>query len=230
MCGPLFSYVTAIAIGTPVVVAVSLAYLYPTITLVLARIFLRESLNVKRSLAVLSSTAGAIIFSIPILFEFSTVPVLGVILSALTAFFLASFMVLGRKFGRYEGYDSMVTTFWGYFFGFWWMTVTLLGLQFLVSDPRIVGFQLVLPIPAWLLLLGFALIATAIPYGLVNYGMKRVDASIAAIVLLLDPLSSVVLGIVLLGQTLTFWQIIGATLILLATILVAAKGNAPKKE
>jgi drug/metabolite transporter (DMT)-like permease len=223
VCGPLFSYITAIAIGTPVVVAVSLAYLYPVITLILARITLRESLTYRRFLAVVSSTAGAIILSAPILFEYSDIPIFGVVLSTLTAVFLAAFMVLGRNFGRYEGYHSIVTTFWAYFFGSLWMGIIVLGLQFLVIDPRIVGFQLVLPIHAWLLLLGFALIATAIPYGLVNYGMKQIDATIASIVLLIDPLSSVILGIALLGQTVTFLQVIGTTLILLGTIIVATK-------
>ena len=223
VCGPLLSYITAIAIGTPVVVAVSLAYLYPVITLVLARITLREALTYRRLLAVASSTVGAIIISAPILFEYSDIPLFGVILAILTAVFLASFMVLGRNFGRYEGYHSLVTTFWAYFFGSVWMGIIVLSLQFLVIDPRIVGFQLILPLNAWLLLLSFALIATAIPYGLVNYGMKQIDATIASIVLLIDPLSSVIFGFVLLGQTLTLLQLIGTTLILLGTIIVATK-------
>ena len=229
VCAPLFSYITAIAIGTPVVVAVSLAYLYPIITLGLARITLKESLTYRRLLAVVSSTAGAIIISAPVLFEYAEIPLLGVILSTLTAIFLAAFMVLGRNFSRNEKYHSMVTTFWAYFFGSLWMGIILLGLQLLVIDPRIVGFQLFLPIHAWLLLVCFALIATAIPYGLVNYGMKRVDASIASIVLLIDPLSSVILGIVLLGQTVTFLQVVGTTLILLGTIIVASKEESLKQ-
>jgi drug/metabolite transporter (DMT)-like permease len=138
-------------------------------------------------------------------------------------------MVLGRKLSWHEGYSSMVTTFWGYLFGSLWMGVIFLILQFLLIDPRIVGFQLVLPIHAWMLLFGFALIATAIPYTLTNYGMKRIDASTASIILLLDPLSSVVLGFILMGQMVVFWQLIGASLILFATILIAFEQKSSKE-
>jgi drug/metabolite transporter (DMT)-like permease len=138
-------------------------------------------------------------------------------------------MVVGRKLGGYEDYNPLVTTFWGYLFGSLWMGVILFGLQFLIIDTRIVGFQWVLPIPVWVLLLGFALIATAIPYTLTNYGMKKIDASIASIVLLLDPLSSVILGIILMGQEVVFWQLIGASLILFATLLIAFEQKLSKK-
>jgi drug/metabolite transporter (DMT)-like permease len=72
-----------------------------------------------------------------------------------------------------------------------------------------------------MLLIGFALIATAIPYTLTNHGMKQVDASTASIILLLDPLSSVILGFILIGQMVVFWQLIGASLIVCATLLIA---------
>ena len=230
VCAPLFTYITSIAIGTPVIVAVSLAYLYPAITLLLARLFLNELLTSKRIIALLCSIAGAIVISTPIISEYLVIPALGIILSALTALFLAGFMVVGRKLGGYEDYNPLVITFWGYLFGSLWMGVILLGLQFLIIDPRIVGFQWVLPIPVWVLLLGFALIATAIPYTLTNYGMKRIDASIASIILLLDPVSSVILGIILMGQVIVFWQIIGASLILIATILIALEQKSSKKK
>lgn len=230
VCAPLFTYITAIAIGTPVIVAVSLAYLYPAITLLLARIFLNELFNLKRIIAVICSISGAIAISTPIISEYLAIPALGIILSASTALFLACFMVVGRKLGGYEDYSPLVTTFWGYLFGSLWMGVILFGLQFLIIDPRIVGFQLVLPIPVWVLLLGFALIATAIPYTLTNYGMKQIDASIASIILLLDPVSSVILGIILMGQVIIFWQLIGASLILIATILIALEQKTSKKK
>jgi drug/metabolite transporter (DMT)-like permease len=229
VCAPLFTYITAIAIGTPVIVAVSLAYLYPAITLILARIFLNELFNLKRIIAVVCSITGAIVISTPIITEYFPIHVFGFILSALTALFLACFMVVGRKLGGYEDYNPLVTTFWGYLFGSLWMGVILLGLQSLIIDPRIVGFQLILPIPVWVLLLGFALIATAIPYTLTNYGMKRIDASVTSIILLLDPLSSVIFGILLMGQVVVFWQLIGASLILIATILTGLEQKSSKR-
>ena len=217
----LIVYITAIAIGTPVVVAVSLTYLYPAITLILGRIFLAETLTPIRIVAVPLSIAGAIIVSIPIFPYVIAAPLAGILLALSNAVFAAIYMVLGRKWGGYEGYRPSVTTFWGFFFAMLWMIPIIFVIGFFVNDPRVVGIQLFLPVPAWLLLLGFALIATAIPYLLTNVGVTKVDASAASILLLLDPISAVIFGYVFLSQPVAIWQALGAALIFLATILIA---------
>ncbi len=217
----LIVYITAIAIGTPVVVAVSLTYLYPAITLILGRLFLQEPLTPIRLIAVPLSIAGAVIVSLPIFPYVAAVPIAGIILALSNAVFAAIYMVLGRKWGGYEGYRPSVTTFWGFLFAMLWMGPIILIISLFVSDPRIVGIQLFLPLPAWLLLLGFALIATTIPYLLTNVGVKRVDASAASIILLLDPISAVIFGVIFLNQPVAILQAFGAALIFLATILVA---------
>jgi DME family drug/metabolite transporter len=214
-------YITAIAIGTPVIVAVSLTYLYPAITLILSRIFLKEQFTPVRLVAVPLSIAGAIIVSLPLTPELAPVPLAGILLALSNGVFAACYVVLGRKWGGHEGYRPFVTTFWGYFFAMLWMGPIILVLSFFITDPRIIGFQLFLPPLAWLLILGFALIGTAIPYTLTNIGVEEIDASAASIILLLDPISAVIFGIIFMAQPVVFWQAIGAGLILLATILIA---------
>ncbi|MFX1575818.1 MAG: DMT family transporter [Promethearchaeota archaeon] len=217
----LIVYITAIAIGTPVVVAVSITYLYPAITLILGRLFLKESMTPIRLIAVPLSIIGAVIVSIPIFPYLVAVPIAGILLSLSNAGFAAIYMVLGRKWSGYEGYRPSVTTFWGFFFAMLWMAPIISIISLFVTDPRIVGIQLFLPPLAWLLLLGFGLIATTIPYLLTNVGVEKVDASAAAIILLLDPISAVIFGFLFLGQPVAIWQAFGAALIFLATILIA---------
>jgi drug/metabolite transporter (DMT)-like permease len=217
----LIVYITSIAIGTPVVVAVSLTYLYPAITLILGRLFLQEPFTRIRLIAVPLSIVGAVIVSLPIFPYVVAVPLAGIFLALSNAVFAAIYMILGRKWSGHEGYRPSVTTFWGYFFAMLWMVPILLIASLFISDPRIVGFQLFLSLPTWLLLLGFGLIATAIPYMLTNVGVEKVDASAASIILLLDPISATIFGFIFLGQPVAFWQVIGATLIFLATILIA---------
>ncbi len=214
-------YVTAIAIGTPVVIAVSLTYLYPAITLLLGRIFLQESLTLIRLIAVPLSIIGAVVVSLPITPYIVTVPIAGIILALSNAVFAACYMILGRKWGGFEGYRPAITTFWGFFFAMLWTGPIMLILSLFITDPRVSGFQLVLPPHTWLLLLGFALISTAIPYMLTNVGVEGIDASAASIILLLDPISSVIFGVIFLNQPVAFLQAIGAALILLATALIA---------
>lgn len=214
-------YITAIAIGTPVVVAVSLTYLYPSFTLILARIFLKEHLTRLRVIAVPLSIIGAIVVSLPLSLEAVSIPLLGILLSISNGVFAACYVVLGRKWGGYEGYPELTTTFWGYAFGTLWMGPLILGIHLVISDPRIVGFQIFLSPIAWLLLLGFALIGTTIPYTLTNVGVKNIDASAASIILLFDPISASIMGYFFMNQPVAFWQFIGAILILLATVLIA---------
>jgi drug/metabolite transporter (DMT)-like permease len=226
----LIVYITAIAIGTPVVVAVSLTYLYPAITLLLGRIMLQEPLTPIRLIAVPLSILGAIVVSLPIFPFIVVAPLAGIILALSNAVFAAIYMVLGRKWSGHEGYRPSVTTFWGYFFAMLWMIPIILIISLFISDPRIVGIQLILPLPIWLLLFGFALIATTIPYLLTNIGVKKVDASAASIILLLDPISAVVFGFFFLGQPVASWQALGAFLIFLATVLIALEPRVRKVE
>ncbi|MFX0078284.1 MAG: DMT family transporter [Candidatus Hermodarchaeota archaeon] len=214
-------YVTAIAIGTPVVIAVSLTYLYPAITLILGRIFLQEALTSIRLIAVPLSIIGAIVVSFPLTPYIAEVPIAGIILALSNAVFAACYMILGRKWGSFEGYRPTITTFWGFFFAMLWTGPLMLILGFFITDPRVSGFQLFLPPYTWLLLLGFALISTAIPYTLTNVGVERIDAAAASIILLLDPISSVIFGVIFLSQPVAFLQAIGAALILFATALIA---------
>jgi drug/metabolite transporter (DMT)-like permease len=216
----IMAYITAIAIGTPVVIAVSLTYLYPAITLVLARFLLKEPLNPVRVAAVPLSVLGAVIVSLPINLELTAIPLLGVILSVANGVFAALYVVFGKWSDR-EGYKSTTTTSWGYTLALIWMCPLTFAANLVVTDPRIVGFQLSLPPTAWLLILGFALVSTTIPYTLVNVGLKHIDASAASIILLLDPISAVIMGYLFMHQTIAFWQLIGAVLILLASVLIA---------
>jgi drug/metabolite transporter (DMT)-like permease len=190
-------------------------------TLLLSRIFLKERLTLPRLIAVPLSIIGAVIVSLPLTPELAPIPILGIVFSFFNGVFAACYMVLGRKWGGHEGYAPTVTTFWGYFFAVLWMGPLFLVASVFFTDPRIVGFQLLLPPFAWLLLIAFALFATAIPYTLTNIGVERLDASAASILLLLDPISAVFFGFLFLAQGLALWQAIGAALILFATILIA---------
>jgi len=218
------AYITSMAIGTPVIIAVSLTYLYPAWTVILARLFLKEPLNWLRLLAVALSLAGAIIVSFPSELQATAVPFAGLLWAIANGGFAACYVVFGRKWGRL-GYMPTTTTFWGYSFAAVWMVPILLAFPLFVADPRVVGFSLLLPPAAWLLLLAFALIGTALPYTLVNVGVRSIDASVASIILLLDPVSAAMMGYLFMQQPVSLWQFLGASLILLATSLVAVESR-----
>lgn len=221
----IMAYITAIAIGTPVVVAVSLTYLYPAITILLARWVLKEPFNRVRLIAVPLSVGGAVIVSLPLELTASPVPIVGVFLAVANGIFAAVYVIFGRKWGGHEGYNPSTTTFWGYTFALLWMIPLIFTVNLVVTDPLVSGINFGLPLPAWLLLVAFAFVGTTVPYILVNVGVKDIDASAASILLLLDPISAVVMAYFFLGQAVAFWQFIGAVLILLAVVLIAIESR-----
>jgi DME family drug/metabolite transporter len=218
------AYITSMAIGTPVIIAVALTYLYPAWTVILARFFLKEPLNWLRLTAVVLSLIGAIVVSLPTELQTTAVPFAGILWAIANGGFAAVYVVFGRKWGRL-GYTPTTTTFWGYSFAALWMVPILLVFPLFITDPRVVGFSLLLPPTAWFLLLLFALVATALPYTLVNVGVKRIDASVASIILLLDPVSATVMGYLFMQQPVSLWQFLGASLILVATLLVGVESR-----
>jgi drug/metabolite transporter (DMT)-like permease len=61
-------------------------------------------------------------------------------------------------------------------------------------------------------------------------GVEKVDASAASILLLLDPISAVIFGIIFLSQSVAIWQAFGAVLIFLATALIALEPRFQKRR
>ena len=78
-------------------------------------------------------------------------------------------------------------------------------------------------------LIGFiTVVATIIPYWLLMYGLRHVDALPATIVGMLDPVAAGLLAFILIGETLTGGHITGIALILLAiSFLTRSQGQEP---
>ncbi|MCB1065705.1 MAG: EamA family transporter [Verrucomicrobiae bacterium] len=60
--------------------------------------------------------------------------------------------------------------------------------------------------------------------GLIAYGLGGVPASLASVVLLVQPVCTALLGAVILGQPLVFWQVIGGTAVV-AGLFLAIRGQ-----
>lgn len=89
------------------------------------------------------------------------------------------------------------------------------------------GFGLVsgrLVVPAgsdqWLLIFGIAVVGTALPLLLYAGGLDRVEASRASIISTSEPVVTVLLGIVLLGELLTPVVVAGGALVLAGVVLI----------
>ena len=68
--------------------------------------------------------------------------------------------------------------------------------------------------------IGFAFIGTVLPLWLLFYGLKKVNVTKAALVSVLEPISTVLIGVLLLDETLSVHQIAGIIIMLCAALLV----------
>jgi drug/metabolite transporter (DMT)-like permease len=76
----------------------------------------------------------------------------------------------------------------------------------------------------WSQVLLLALVSQVAGQGLIAFGLQRLPASVAAAILILQPLFTAILGWIILGQALTPWQM-GAGLVVLAGIYLTRRGT-----
>ena len=99
------------------------------------------------------------------------------------------------------------------------MLLTYPLISFFTNDPSIVDLTLKIPIKFWFYILIFEIFAITIPNLLFYFGVRKVSASDAGIITLLETVSASLLAFIFLGQTLTVNTLFGGTLILLANYL-----------
>jgi drug/metabolite transporter (DMT)-like permease len=223
----IFAYLSSIALGTPVAVAVTLSYLQPMFSVILARALLSEAVSALRLAAVAVSIVGASIVSgLWQVFGAGTqVNVAGVVLASCNGFFYAVYVIVGRLSGSKKNYSPATTTFYSFLFALIWMPLLWLLAAYLIGQQIVSGLVLDLSGQALALLVLIGVLGTIMPYGLLSLGLRSVKASIAAVILLVEPISVMIMGVLILGEPLTSWGILGSVLILSATVLVSIEAR-----
>jgi drug/metabolite transporter (DMT)-like permease len=144
----------------------------------------------------------------------------GVFAAAGAAVALAIYYILGdREVRRPEPRDPVSLTMWG--FGaaslFWVVTQpwwTFPWSTFVGTAP-VEGVS----VPLWVLATWMVILGTIIPFWLVVVALKYLRASQASTVGLTEPLLAILIAWVVLGESLTWIQIIGGALILTGVVI-----------
>ena len=188
-------------------------FLYPTIVLLLNRIFLKQSITKVQSLAIALTYIGIIIaFSDEVSMSGPETYIGGlfILLSAIT---YASYLVgsgwLIPKFGvmKFTANAMLVSC------------VCVFVHYSIISDISLFDFS-------WeVYALGFliAVFATVIPSFLVSTSIKMISSSNFAIVAGVGPISTIVLAAIFLNERLTCLQLFGALVVIIGILLVSIK-------
>lgn len=192
-------------------------FIYPTLVLLISRIFLKKAITKPQVIAILITYIGIIItFSQELEISGDGVIIGGslVFLSALTyATYLAGSGWLIPKFGA--------TTFTSYA-----MIVSCTGIimhYFLFRRTDLTSYEL----EVYLLSLAMALVSTVIPSYMVSAAIKTLGAPNFSIIGSLGPISTIILANIFLDERMTSIQIIGTVVVIMGIIVISrskAKG------
>ena len=98
-------------------------------------------------------------------------------------------------------------------------------LQFVLLRPISSAFA-VAPEVVWLSLLN-ATLCTAVPVLLVMMAIERIGASMAAQTGMIGPMSTIVMGVLILGEPFTAWVAVGSALVIAGILVFSRAGRSP---
>ncbi len=191
-------------LNASVPVAVLLLYTAPVYVTLFSPWLLKESSTKKGIIALVFSFAGVVLIVDPGKLEFSmySIGILAGIISGIAY----AFQIMTSKYlsARYSGYTQ---AFWGFVIA----TLILLPVGMMPLDMVFRNMD-------YLVLL--AIFPTILAVSLYFNGLKKVRAQSASILGLIEPVSAVILAVLILGEQISTPELIGGALILIGAALV----------
>lgn len=202
----LYSSYTYIGVGSATV----LHFLYPLFVVIINFLFYHQKLNKKQCLCLFLAMIGIFCFV-----ENTSSSMIGFILAISSGIFFAYYMV---------GMDhSSIRELSPYVFNFYLVLLNVIAIFIFalfthsIHTMSLLGYGLSLIV---------AILTSLIGVVLLQKGIYCLGASLTAILSTLEPITSVIVGMLVLGENLTVLKLIGCVLVLLSTfILVKSQGG-----
>ncbi|MES2503426.1 MAG: EamA family transporter [Myxococcota bacterium] len=187
-------------------------FAYPLFVVLFSWAFHKQKPSVKTMFALALIVVGSSMIAFGERGEFR-VDLLGIVLAAGSGLGYACYIFSSKSIKN--NLSPMVSTFWVCF----GCTITF------VLEAGFQQHTLIWPetSDAWMLIAGFALFGTVLPIFLFLMGIKTLPASKASIISVLEPVAVLVLGVCVLGESITGIQLIGAAIILSSALTVGHK-------
>ena len=199
-----YFYLSAVKYASPGLVAL-LIYLYPTFVALLSAIWLHESLSRLKVLALGLALAGTALIVAPAGGQW-----LGILFAIVAAAIYSVYIIVGAHVLRQVSAIQSSTV--------------IFASAGIMSDLLMLGSGPHLPASGvgWMALGAIVVLATVLPAVAFLVGIDRIGATNAAMLSTLEPVMTVLLAAVLLGETLTPLSLLGGALVLAAVLLVTA--------
>ena len=201
----LYSSYEYIGVGSATV----LHFLYPLFVCCMNFLFYQQKLNKQQILCLVLAILGIFCFM-----DSSASSLLGALLAILSGVFFAYYMV---------GMDhSSIRYMRPYVFNFYLVVMNTIVILVLAM---VLGRIHIMPIEAYILSAVVAVLTSLIGVVLLQKGIYCLGASLTAILSTLEPITSIVVGVLWLNEGLTLLKVIGCILVLLSTFILVKSQN-----
>ena len=191
-------------------IASTLLFVYPVMVAVIMAVLFKEKLSAAAIFAIVLALAG-----IALLYEGdggATLSTVGVLLVMLSSLSYAVYIVVVNKSPL--RISSLKLTFYVLFFGM----LTILANSFITG----IHIQMLTTPRMWMCALMLALLPTVFSLVLMVISVHEIGATPTAVMGALEPLTAVVIGVMVFGEQLTLRLSVGIVLILVAVIIIVA--------
>jgi Predicted permeases len=195
----------------PASLVVLIAYIYPSLVVVAGWLFLRRSVSAWHWVALAASFAGVAMLVGGARFQLSWALAWPIVLAIASPTIYTGYILIGERV--MSSVPAVAAS-----------AVIMSGAALAFCLLAALNHELALPRNAtgWAIGVGIALIPTMVAISLFLAGLPRVGAARAALLSTWEPVVTVLLAVVILGDRLSIIQVIGGVLVLLAVIVVQA--------
>ncbi|MBU3072931.1 DMT family transporter [Clostridium estertheticum] len=209
----LYSSYSFIDVGSATV----LHFLYPLFVCLINFVFYHQKLNKQQIFSLFVAMIGIACFA-----ENKSISIIGFALATISGVFYAYYMV-----GMDHFYVRELNPF---VFNFYISIINFLGVLVLGLFTHSFLFFSIMSMKGYLLSLLIAIFVALIGGVLIQKGIYYLGASLTAILSTLEPITSIIVGIIFLNEGLTIQKIIGCSLVLVSTVILTKSQNKENEQ
>lgn len=217
--GMFIGYTSSVAMGTPITVTTLLVNLQPVYVLIMAAAFLKEKVDITKTLPVAISLLGVVILVGGWRMQ-GKVMVAGALFAVLNGLCYAIYLFMTKRLRAEGGMEPIDILFWGYAAASVAMPVVLVAMPALIKDPALTSLRLDLTLRSTFYLAALTICCTLVPYLLITQSLGKVELSRASLSLVMEPVVAIIISSLVLKEPVHLYHIAGGSLILLAVILI----------
>lgn len=187
---------------------------YPVVVIILMAIIYKEKINRLKILSIVSSVIGIFLLTKIVAIE-SIESFKGIIYALITTITYGSYIIANKK-SSFANLDTMVSLFY--------MSL-IISIAFFTAGILTKDLQLLNNIYVFYNFIAISLLCTVFSLGLLLYGVKNLGSSLASILNMFEPTTTVIASAFIYHEKLTINIIIGSVLIILSTVFMIFSDN-----